>query len=310
MKIKSIVFVALTLLLFLSLAYSVCPPLQFNPPAKIIDSKIYVIPGTVVTAPDCTDCVHTCSNTAQSCKKYPHYITITGSPNVDFFVIEVKEENVTISKEKILDAIKSYTYKDILFEENEPFEIELNDIPSLDDIQGTPSFTIDCSMYSTSTSLIFTYVPELEKRVHQTVENFAKRVNNTQKIENIIKEEGNLTINITLITTITINLTSPSTAYDKLAITTVVENITNITNITSSESVIEESKAETIKYHYLNYERIFSKFYSDGNIKSRIHSEICGVTSDVYADKVTSYKFERGGTYYIYGSSLYIITVE
>lgn len=308
MKVTTLV--VLSLLLFLPLAYSGCPALQFNPQPKIIDSKIYVVPGTVVTAPDCGDYVHSCSNTGIGWKTYPHYITITGSPNKDFFVIEVKEENITISKEKVLNAIKSYTYKDILFDEVQPFEIELNDIPSLDDIQGTPSFIIDCNMYNTSTSLNFTYVPELEKKIHRAVENFAKRINNTQKIESSVRNEGNLTINMTLITTIKTNLISPSTAYDKLTITTIVKNITNITNITNNESMIEESENETVKYYYVNYERIFSKFYTDGNIKTRIHSEICGVRNDVYVSKVTSYKFEREGTYYIYGSSLYIITVR
>ncbi|MDI6806377.1 MAG: hypothetical protein QMD14_01005 [Candidatus Aenigmarchaeota archaeon] len=307
---RVIIPIALSLLLLIPLVYGSCPPLQFTPAAKIIDSKIYVVPGTRVTAPDCTYIVHTCSNTAGYTKSYPHYLTITGSANVDFFLITVSEENITVTKENVLNAIKAHTYNNITFEEVAPFNLTLEDIPSLDDIQGVPPFTVDCSKYTSSTSVKVTYVSELEVRVHLAVENFATRVNNTINVTTNVTHEDDIVRNETLITRITVNLTSPSTAYDKLIVVTTITNITNVTNITSGESQIEESETSTTNYHYVNYERIFNKFYDDGNIKGRVYTEICGVTADIHATRVTTYTFAEAGTYYIYGSFGYKIMVK
>ncbi|MCS7123071.1 MAG: hypothetical protein RMJ17_00630, partial [Candidatus Aenigmarchaeota archaeon] len=117
-------------------------------------------------------------------------------------------------------------------------------------------------------------------------------------------------INETLITKLTVKLESPSTAYDKITILTTITNRTNITDTTSNESRVEISVKTVASYYYVNYERIFSKFYDEQDIKARTYTVICGVSKDIYAKDVTSYKFEKAGVYYIYGSFGYKIIVE
>lgn len=290
--------------------YTGCPPLIFEPPGKMIDSKIYVVPGTKVTSCDCGTYIHTCSNTAGYYKYTPHYITITGSPNKDFFALKITEENVTITKEEILNTIKNHTYTDITFTTLQPIEIKLEDIPAVDDIQGVPPYTINCEDYTTTTTLNFTYVPELEIRVHQSLHNFTNRINNTQIIETNVIQEDDLIINTTLITKLIAYLEPLSTASDKITVNTTITNITNVTNVTSGESTIEETEEVTTKHYYVHYERIFIDFYDNLNVVSRFYSRICGVTADIpNATNVTTYTFTKGGIYYIYGSFGYTVTV-
>ncbi len=310
--LKGSIMMVIFFFVYSSLGYGGCPPLQFDPPPLKVTGETYIIaPGTKVSAPDCWSKIHTCSNTAGYWGWVPHYITITGSKN-EFYLLDVNEENVSVKRADVVDAISSHVYDDISLttpaQDYGP-SIETVDIPPLDDIQGVPPSTVTCEAYDTSRALTFSYVPELEKRVHKALENWIERVNRTSTGNVTTFTKGNMTITMNVTKVFHYELQPISTALDRIDIIINVTNVTQVENATTNKTETFISTEVVKRTLYVSYEKVFRTFYDQAKITVRSYRMLCGVDKDIKASRVRSFIFSEPGRFYIYGTKQYEVEV-